>query len=88
MFDLDRFIETWVGFEHVENSKPAPDVFIEAARRLRVQPQKCLVIEDSENGIRAAKVAGMTCYGYSRRGENWENLQSADILFDSFDELG
>jgi beta-phosphoglucomutase-like phosphatase (HAD superfamily) len=43
------------------NGKPAPDVYLAAARRLRVSPASCVAIEDSPNGIAAAKAAGMRC---------------------------
>jgi HAD superfamily hydrolase (TIGR01509 family) len=45
--------------EEVERGKPAPDVYLEAARRLRAAPDRCAAVEDSENGIRAARAAGM-----------------------------
>jgi HAD superfamily hydrolase (TIGR01509 family) len=48
-----------VSSEEVARGKPAPDVYLEAARRLGVRPEDCLAVEDSENGIRAAKAAGM-----------------------------
>jgi len=41
--------------------KPAPDVFLEAAKRLGVAPEACVVVEDSERGVRAARAAGMRC---------------------------
>ncbi|MFW5709676.1 MAG: HAD family hydrolase [Chloroflexota bacterium] len=44
------------------NGKPAPDVYLRAAETLGVDPQKCLALEDSPNGARAAVAAGMTCY--------------------------
>lgn len=43
----------------VDHGKPAPDIFLEAARRLDVDPKHCIALEDSENGVRAASVAGM-----------------------------
>jgi HAD superfamily hydrolase (TIGR01509 family) len=51
--------EASVSSEEVERGKPAPDVFLEAARRLDVAPERCAAIEDSANGIRAAHAAGM-----------------------------
>lgn len=45
--------------DQVERSKPAPDLFLEAARRLKVDPERCLVIEDGQLGVQAAQAAGM-----------------------------
>ena len=49
-----------VSSEEVERGKPAPDVYLEAARRLGVEPARCVAIEDSSNGLRSAHAAGMT----------------------------
>ena len=49
--------------DHVEHSKPAPDLFLHAAAKLDTAPQHCLVIEDSVNGVRAARAAGMRVWG-------------------------
>jgi beta-phosphoglucomutase-like phosphatase (HAD superfamily) len=49
-----------VSSDEVAHGKPAPDVYLEAARRLGVDPGTCLVVEDSFNGVRAGKAAGMT----------------------------
>jgi HAD superfamily hydrolase (TIGR01509 family) len=65
---IDLFLElaelrwafgTVVSSEEVARGKPSPDVYLEAARRLGVAPAKCVAIEDSSNGIRAAAAAGM-----------------------------
>ncbi len=55
---MDRF-ETIVGSEDYANSKPAPDAFLLAAKRLGVEPRHCLAFEDTEMGISAAAAAGM-----------------------------
>ncbi len=57
--DLTHYFDTIVGMEDVEHGKPAPDPFLEAARRLGVEPSACLVFEDSPTGVEAAKAAGM-----------------------------
>ena len=49
-----------VSADEVSHGKPAPDVYLEAARQLAVEPEACLVVEDSVNGVRAGRAAGMT----------------------------
>jgi HAD superfamily hydrolase (TIGR01509 family) len=56
---LDRDFRVTVSSEEVASGKPAPDVYLEAARRLGFDPERCAAIEDSENGILSAKAAGM-----------------------------
>ena len=56
---LDGYFEQIIGGEQVLVSKPEPDIFICACERLKVPPSKALVLEDSENGIKAAKAAGI-----------------------------
>ena len=56
----NRFAVVVSGVE-VARGKPAPDIFLEAARRLRIAPGRCVVVEDSRNGMLAAKRAGMRC---------------------------
>ncbi|AXQ94621.1 HAD-IA family hydrolase [Cereibacter azotoformans] len=48
--------------------KPAPDLYLHAARALGVEPSRCTVVEDSPTGARAARAAGMTCFGYAPNG--------------------
>jgi HAD superfamily hydrolase (TIGR01509 family) len=56
---LARSFTTTVSSEEVRRGKPAPDVYLEAARRLDARPERCAAVEDSEAGIRSAKSAGM-----------------------------
>ena len=54
---------TVVDGNQVVGKKPAPDIFLEAARRLGLPPEACLVIEDAVSGVAAARAAGMRCLG-------------------------
>jgi HAD superfamily hydrolase (TIGR01509 family) len=78
-----------VSSEEVPRGKPAPDVYLEAARRLGVDPTHAAAIEDSENGIRAAKAAGMRVVAIPNRhfppGE--DALTQADVILRSLEEL-
>jgi HAD superfamily hydrolase (TIGR01509 family) len=56
---LDRSFAVTLSSEEVGNGKPEPDVYLEVARRLEVDPDACVAVEDSENGIRSANAAGM-----------------------------
>ena len=58
-FGFSRLFDTVVCSRDVANAKPAPDIFLEAARRLEAEPALCLVVEDSQNGVNAARAAGM-----------------------------
>lgn len=59
-FQLEPYFQTVVTMDDVVNNKPAPDVYLLAAERLGVRPDRCLVFEDSLAGLQAAKAAGMT----------------------------
>ena len=78
-----------VSSEEVERGKPAPDVYLEAARRLGVSPATCAAIEDSENGIRSAAAAGMRVIAIPNRvfPPSDEALSLAQVVLDSLDEL-
>ncbi|QIQ06191.1 HAD family hydrolase [Streptomyces liangshanensis] len=58
---LDAYFTTTVSAEEVPRGKPAPDVFLEAARRLGAAPAECVVLEDAIPGVEAARAAGMRC---------------------------
>jgi HAD superfamily hydrolase (TIGR01509 family) len=78
-----------VSSEEVGRGKPAPDVYLEAARRLGARPEKVVAIEDSANGIRAAKAAGMRVVAIPNPHfpPPSEVLAQADLVLESLAEL-
>jgi HAD superfamily hydrolase (TIGR01509 family) len=74
--------DTVVSGEQVKHNKPAPDIFLSTAQKLDVAPSDCVVLEDSVNGIRAAKEAGMRCVAVAQTFPA-SRLQEADIVRDS-----
>lgn len=72
--------------EDVRNSKPAPDTFLKAAEKLKLPPQRCVVIEDSVPGIQAGKAAGMAVVAITTT-RNRRDIKDADKIIDSFTEL-
>lgn len=68
-------------------SKPEPDIFLLAAKKLGIPPDKCIVIEDSTNGIKAAKSAGMYCIAYAGPGSELQDQSYADRIITDFNEL-
>ena len=86
---LGRFFRATVSSEEVPRGKPAPDVYLEAARRLGAEPTRCAAVEDSENGIHAAKAAGMRTIAIPnpRYPPGAEALAAADVVLASIDDL-
>ena len=86
---LGRSFRATVSSEEVARGKPAPDVYLEAARRLGVDPHACAAIEDSRSGILAAKAAAMRVVAIPNRHypPDEETLALADVVLDSLAEL-
>lgn len=81
----DRFGVT-VTAEDDERGKPDPAVYLRAARALGVPPERCLAIEDSINGVRSAKAAGMVCVAVPAP-DNEASFDEADLVLGSLEEL-
>jgi HAD superfamily hydrolase (TIGR01509 family) len=77
-----------VSSEEVARGKPAPDVYLEAARRLGADPGDCVAVEDSHNGIRSAKAAGMSCVAIpNAHFPPGDAVDEADLVLGSIEEL-
>jgi HAD superfamily hydrolase (TIGR01509 family) len=83
---FDRFSVIITG-DQVAHGKPAPDVFLAAARALNVEPQHCLVLEDAPTGVQAAKAAGMMCLAVPDRSVAQLDLSQADRVVTSLRDV-
>ena len=86
---LHDAIRVVVSSQEVRRGKPAPDVYVEAARRLGMEPHRCAAVEDSQNGIRSAHGAGMRVIAVPNphfRPDD-EALAQADVVLSSIVEL-
>jgi HAD superfamily hydrolase (TIGR01509 family) len=86
MGELDGRFEVVVTAEDEERGKPDPAVYLSAARALGIAPERCLAIEDSINGVRAAKAAGMVCIAIPAP-DNDADFGEADLVLRSLDEV-
>jgi HAD superfamily hydrolase (TIGR01509 family) len=86
---LQQYFRATVSSEEVPRGKPAPDVYLEAARRLGMAPEHCAAVEDSHSGIRSAKAAGMRVVAIPNPSypPDADALAQADIVIRSLDEL-
>jgi beta-phosphoglucomutase-like phosphatase (HAD superfamily) len=86
---LREFFPVTVSSQEVARGKPAPDVYLEAASRLAVEPVRCAAVEDSHNGIRSAKAAGMRVVAVPNPHfpPDEDALARADVVVRSIAEL-
>jgi HAD superfamily hydrolase (TIGR01509 family) len=68
-------------------TKPAPDIFLKAAEKLQIKPVDCLVIEDSQHGITAAKKAGMKVIAVPNKYTMYQDFSKADKIVNSLSEI-
>ncbi|WP_059105297.1 HAD family hydrolase [Shouchella shacheensis] len=76
-----------VSGEEVENGKPDPDVYLEVARQLHVDPSNCTVLEDSTNGVAAGHAAGMKTIGFQNPNSGNQDVAHADIVVQQIAEI-
>lgn len=76
-----------VSGDDVERGKPSPDIFLLAAQRIGTEPENCLVIEDAQNGVEAAKRAGMTCIAVPNQFTRDQDFSAADAVAESLEDI-
>ena len=86
-FGIVDYFDSVISGEEVNQGKPAPDIYLETAKVLGVEPKDCVVLEDSHNGVRAAKAAGMTCIGYLAPDAGGQDLSNADLIVSSINDI-
>ena len=79
-FDIEKYFKFIISGENIKRCKPAPDIFLITAKNLGIKPENCAVIEDSHNGVLAAKSAGMYCIGFENKNSGEQDLTPADII--------
>lgn len=87
MFSLNEYFSVIVSGECTDNGKPHPDIYLETARLLGVEPSECVAIEDSINGVHSAKAAGMTCIAVPDKRLTPDRFQSADHICESLSQI-
>jgi len=86
-FDLDKFFKAKISGADLKESKPNPEIFIKAAKLSGFSKSECIVIEDSTNGIIAAKSAGIYCIGFNSPNSKNQNYDKADLVVSNFNEI-
>ncbi|MFZ0489613.1 MAG: HAD family phosphatase [Salegentibacter sp.] len=84
---ISHLFDHAVSSEEVTHGKPAPDIFLRIASLYEIAPEGLVVVEDSRNGVVAAKAAGMRCIGYVNANSGEQDLSQADLLVERFEEL-
>ncbi|SHK54066.1 haloacid dehalogenase superfamily, subfamily IA, variant 3 with third motif having DD or ED/haloacid dehalogenase superfamily, subfamily IA, variant 1 with third motif having Dx(3-4)D or Dx(3-4)E [Selenomonas ruminantium] len=86
-FGIRKYFTSILSGGELPESKPHPAIYLISAQRLGVKPEACMVVEDTTNGIRAAKAAGMYCVAYRNPNSGEQDLSQADEIVNSFSEI-
>jgi HAD superfamily hydrolase (TIGR01509 family) len=86
-FDLNNYFDAKLSGADLKASKPHPEIFINAAKASGFSKNECMVIEDSTNGMKAAKAAGIFCIGYKSEHSKNQDYNQADYVIEDFKEI-
>lgn len=79
-FGIQEFFQSIISGEEVAKGKPAPDIYLKTAEILQAKVEDCIVLEDSRNGVLAAKAAGMKVIGFVNMNSGIQDLSKADLV--------
>jgi HAD superfamily hydrolase (TIGR01509 family) len=83
---LEEYFSLIVSGEQVPRNKPYPDIYLKTAELLKLDVKECAVVEDSANGVKSAKAAGMYCIGFRNLSSGNQDISPADVIVDSLRE--
>jgi HAD superfamily hydrolase (TIGR01509 family) len=85
-FKIEKYFGAVITASDIKRGKPDPEPYLKALKALKLKPINCVAIEDSPNGVKSAKAAGVKCFGVLTTHDNTE-LAAADMTFSNFFEL-
>lgn len=87
--NIKEFFDATISGWEIKKGKPNPDIFLECAKRLKIKPEECIVIEDSTHGVEAAKRAGMKCIAVTTGQHSRKELENMkpDWLLNTLEEF-
>ncbi len=86
LLKVEKYLEFFISGDDVKDTKPSPEIYLKAAKKLKLKPEECVVIEDADLGVQAAKTAGMRCIAVTNTLPA-EKLKNADLIVDSLKQV-
>ncbi|MEL0456627.1 HAD family phosphatase [Flavobacteriaceae bacterium SZ-1-7] len=86
-FDLNKYFKAKLSGGDLKQSKPHPEIFIKSVEATGFSKEECIVIEDSTNGVEAAKAAGIFCVGYDSFHSKNQDYSKANLIIENFEDI-
>jgi HAD superfamily hydrolase (TIGR01509 family) len=86
-FKLKEYFHVIVSGDDVKEGKSTPYIFLYTAEKINVKPSECIVIEDSHNGVKSSKAAGMICLAFKNPSSGNQDVKLADLSITKFSEI-
>ncbi len=86
LLEVNEYLEFFISGDDVKDTKPSPEIYLKAAKKLKLKPEECVVIEDADLGVQAATSAGMRCIAVTNTLPA-EKLKNADLIIESLKQV-